>query len=313
MWKDGQLLATYKDGKAHLDAYLDDYAFLLAALLEVLQADFDAADLAWADGARRRADRATSRTRRTAASSSPRTATRSSSIGPKPGPRQRDAFGQRRRRAGRSTASPSSPARCATREAAERHARALLAADAAPARGLRQPARRARGDARAAAHRDRARARARHFAPWREVLDARLPARHARALHPRGRGDAAAAARQAREGAVNAWVCEGVTCLPPLGLAARIAGNARIARQSPASARTAPSQEPPMKKTASSSPPSPSPSPPRPPLASEELAKKNACTACHAIDKKLRRPGVQGSRRRSTRATRRPRRCSSRR
>ena len=48
MWKDGRLLATYKDGKAHLNAYLDDYAFLLAALLEVLQADFRAGDLAWA-------------------------------------------------------------------------------------------------------------------------------------------------------------------------------------------------------------------------------------------------------------------------
>jgi uncharacterized protein YyaL (SSP411 family) len=48
MWKDGRLLATYKDGRAHLDAYLDDYAFLLAAILEVLQADFDADDLAWA-------------------------------------------------------------------------------------------------------------------------------------------------------------------------------------------------------------------------------------------------------------------------
>jgi uncharacterized protein YyaL (SSP411 family) len=30
MWKDGKLLATYKDGRAHLDAYLDDHAFLLA-------------------------------------------------------------------------------------------------------------------------------------------------------------------------------------------------------------------------------------------------------------------------------------------
>ena len=48
MWKDGRLLATYKDGRAHLDAYLDDYAFLLAAILEVLQADYDADDLAWA-------------------------------------------------------------------------------------------------------------------------------------------------------------------------------------------------------------------------------------------------------------------------
>ena len=37
LWQDGKLLATYKDGKAHLNAYLDDYAFLLDALLELLQ------------------------------------------------------------------------------------------------------------------------------------------------------------------------------------------------------------------------------------------------------------------------------------
>ena len=40
-----QLLATYKDGRAHLNAYLDDYAFLAAAALELLQAGFDAATL----------------------------------------------------------------------------------------------------------------------------------------------------------------------------------------------------------------------------------------------------------------------------
>ncbi len=48
LWKDGRLLATAKDGHAHLDAYLDDHAYLLAALLEMLEADFDGADLAWA-------------------------------------------------------------------------------------------------------------------------------------------------------------------------------------------------------------------------------------------------------------------------
>jgi uncharacterized protein YyaL (SSP411 family) len=48
MWGSGRLLATYKDNRAHLDAYLDDHAYLLAALLEVLQADFRAEDLAWA-------------------------------------------------------------------------------------------------------------------------------------------------------------------------------------------------------------------------------------------------------------------------
>jgi uncharacterized protein len=48
LWRDGKLLATYKDGKAHLNAYLDDHAFLLNALLELLQAEFRSVDLAFA-------------------------------------------------------------------------------------------------------------------------------------------------------------------------------------------------------------------------------------------------------------------------
>ncbi len=48
MWRDGRLLATYKDGRAHLNAYLDDYAFLVAALLELLQAEFRVDDLRFA-------------------------------------------------------------------------------------------------------------------------------------------------------------------------------------------------------------------------------------------------------------------------
>jgi len=48
LWKDGKLLATYKSGRAHLDAYLDDHAFLLAAILEMLQAEFRVEDLDWA-------------------------------------------------------------------------------------------------------------------------------------------------------------------------------------------------------------------------------------------------------------------------
>ena len=43
-----RLLATCKDGRAHLDAYLDDHAFLIAALLEMLQADYRSDDLAFA-------------------------------------------------------------------------------------------------------------------------------------------------------------------------------------------------------------------------------------------------------------------------
>ena len=48
LWRDGRLLATYKDGKAHLNAYLDDHAFLLNALLELMQAGFRSVDLAFA-------------------------------------------------------------------------------------------------------------------------------------------------------------------------------------------------------------------------------------------------------------------------
>ncbi|MFM1892007.1 MAG: hypothetical protein RLZ44_1084 [Pseudomonadota bacterium] len=47
-WRDGRLLATSKDGQAHLAAYLDDYAYLLDALLELLQARWRNADLDWA-------------------------------------------------------------------------------------------------------------------------------------------------------------------------------------------------------------------------------------------------------------------------
>ena len=48
MWNGGRLLATAKDGHAHLDAYLDDHAFLLAALLELMQAEFHQDDLTFA-------------------------------------------------------------------------------------------------------------------------------------------------------------------------------------------------------------------------------------------------------------------------
>jgi uncharacterized protein len=48
MWRERRLLATYKDGRAHLNAYLDDYAFLIAALLELMQAEFFVRDLDWA-------------------------------------------------------------------------------------------------------------------------------------------------------------------------------------------------------------------------------------------------------------------------
>jgi uncharacterized protein YyaL (SSP411 family) len=45
---EGRLLATWREGRAHLPAYLDDHAFLLAAMIEMMQADFRPADLATA-------------------------------------------------------------------------------------------------------------------------------------------------------------------------------------------------------------------------------------------------------------------------
>ncbi len=49
LWRNGRLLATHKDGKSHLNAYLDDHVFLLDALLELMQRDFRSADLEWAN------------------------------------------------------------------------------------------------------------------------------------------------------------------------------------------------------------------------------------------------------------------------
>jgi uncharacterized protein YyaL (SSP411 family) len=43
----GRLLATAKDGVAHLNAYLDDYAYLASALLEMLQLRWRNEDAAW--------------------------------------------------------------------------------------------------------------------------------------------------------------------------------------------------------------------------------------------------------------------------
>ncbi len=48
LWRDGRLLASFKHGVARLNAYLDDHAFLLDALLETMQAGYREQDMAWA-------------------------------------------------------------------------------------------------------------------------------------------------------------------------------------------------------------------------------------------------------------------------
>ena len=51
---DGRLLRTYKDGDARLNAYLEDHAFLLEALLTLYEATFEPRWFEQAARARRR-------------------------------------------------------------------------------------------------------------------------------------------------------------------------------------------------------------------------------------------------------------------
>lgn len=48
LWRNNRLLASYKDGKAHLNAYLDDYAYLLQSILELLQNQWSNHNYLWA-------------------------------------------------------------------------------------------------------------------------------------------------------------------------------------------------------------------------------------------------------------------------
>jgi uncharacterized protein YyaL (SSP411 family) len=48
LWRNGRLLAVHKDGQSRFAAYLDDYAFLLDALIELLQTRWRSSDLQFA-------------------------------------------------------------------------------------------------------------------------------------------------------------------------------------------------------------------------------------------------------------------------
>jgi uncharacterized protein len=48
LWREGRLLATYMQGRAHLNAYLDDYVYLADAILELQQVRFRTDELRFA-------------------------------------------------------------------------------------------------------------------------------------------------------------------------------------------------------------------------------------------------------------------------
>ncbi len=48
LWRDGRLRVVYKDGQSRLNAYLDDYAFLIDGILELLQCRWREGDLDFA-------------------------------------------------------------------------------------------------------------------------------------------------------------------------------------------------------------------------------------------------------------------------
>jgi uncharacterized protein YyaL (SSP411 family) len=48
MWKDGSLRRSYRKGPSEIPGFAEDYAYLIAGLLDLYEADFDTAHLQWA-------------------------------------------------------------------------------------------------------------------------------------------------------------------------------------------------------------------------------------------------------------------------
>ena len=213
LWRDGRLLATAKDGRAHLDAYLDDHAYLLAALIEVMQSQFHAEDLAWAVEI---GDVLMERFHDPAEGGFFFTSHGHERLihRPKPGPDNATPSGNavaarelnrlaflcgetRFEEAARDTVALYWPQ-------LERMPSAfgtMLCALEELVTPPRTVIVRGAGDG---------------FAPWREVLDtAYLPTTMALFIPSEAAGLPQVLAKPPTE-AVNAWVCEGVTCLPPL-------------------------------------------------------------------------------------------------
>ena len=48
LWQDGKLLRRWRNGESAIDAFLDDYAFLILSLLDMYETTFERRDLEWA-------------------------------------------------------------------------------------------------------------------------------------------------------------------------------------------------------------------------------------------------------------------------
>ncbi|MGZ5035158.1 MAG: thioredoxin domain-containing protein, partial [Usitatibacter sp.] len=212
-WKDGRLLATCKGARAHLDAYLDDHAYLLAAVLEMLQADFHARDLEWAAEL---GDMLMERFHDREAGGFFFTSHDHESLiqRPKPGPDN-------------ATPSGNAVAALALNRLAFLTGETRFSDAAAGTIALfwpqvqRQPA--AFGTLLAALEEHLEPTRTLivtgakdAFGPWRELLDpAYLPATLTLFI-PAGTSPLPPPLAKPAADAVNAWLCEGVTCLPPI-------------------------------------------------------------------------------------------------
>jgi uncharacterized protein len=227
LWADGRLLATAKDGRAHLDAYLDDHAYLLAALLEMMQARFEAADLRWATQI---ADALMDRFHDRDGGGFFFTAHDHEALihRPKPGP---------------DNATPSGNAvaalalnRLAFITGQTRYSEAARGTVALFARALdAQPA--AFGTLLAALEEQLepprtliVRGEARAFAPWRALVDrAYLPSTISLFIPVEVGGLPEVLAKPAAEG-LTAWLCEGLACLPPLRSEEELRGALHLAK-----------------------------------------------------------------------------------
>ena len=236
-WSGGKLLATSKDGRAHLDAYLDDHAFLLQALLETMQADFRIEDLAWA---REIADALLARFEDRAEGGFFFTAHDHESLihRPKPGPDN-------------ATPSGNGVAALALNRLAfitgdMRHAEAARRTVALFRPSMeRQPAgfctmMMALAEQSKPPRTIVVRGAASDFGPWREALDeAYLPDALTLFVPASATGLPQPLAKPLAQG-VQAWVCEGATCLAPIGTL----GPLREAVPSPTIAARTPSNLP---------------------------------------------------------------------